>query len=69
MTLAIVKVLPLPVTPRSTWCFFPARRLSTSFRIASGWSPFGWNSLVSLNNSATPSLPTRTAREERAAEC
>jgi len=45
ITFAIVKVLPLPVTPRSTWCFVPA----TSPRPASGslrLVPLGWNSVV-----------------------
>ena len=43
MTLAIVKVLPDPVTPKSVWCFMPAFRLRVSFSMASGWSPAGLN--------------------------
>lgn len=49
MTLAIVKVLPEPVTPIKVWNFLPACRLSTSRSIACGWSPAGLNSLFSLN--------------------
>ena len=41
MTLAMVKVLPEPVTPRRTWCFSPALRPSVSCSMAWGWSPRG----------------------------
>ena len=47
ITLAIVKVLPEPVTPSSVWKASPSRTPSTSLAIASGWSPdggYGWNS-------------------------
>ena len=43
MTLAMVKVLPEPVTPSSVWYACPPSRPSTSPRIASGWSPCGSN--------------------------
>src|SRR3972149_1676378 len=36
MTLAMVNVLPLPVTPRSVWCLWPPRRPSTSLSTAWG---------------------------------
>src|SRR3989344_5420223 len=49
MTLAIVKVFPLPVTPKSTWCLLPDLRPLTNFFIASGWSPVGLNLEESLN--------------------
>ena len=41
MTFAMVKVLPEPVTPSSVWYDSPSRMPSTSFSIASGWSPAG----------------------------
>src|SRR5665647_340179 len=43
ITLAIVNVLPDPVTPRSVWNESPSSRPSISFVIASGWSPAGGN--------------------------
>src|SRR5690606_4970475 len=42
----MVKVFPVPVAPRRTWCFSPRRRPSTSSWIALGWSPRGSNSLT-----------------------
>ena len=47
MTFAIVNVLPEPVTPRSVWNARPSVRPSTSFAMASGWSPAGSNGLKS----------------------
>ena len=41
ITFAIVKVLPEPVTPSSTWVRSCRLMPSTSSRIAVGWSPFG----------------------------
>ena len=41
MTLAMVKVLPLPVMPRRTWWSSPRSSPSASSVIALGWSPFG----------------------------
>ena len=41
MTLAIVKVLPEPVTPSSVCFARPLRAPSTSCAIAWGWSPAG----------------------------
>ncbi len=41
---AMVKVLPEPVTPSSTWSRSPARIPATISAIACGWSPAGWNS-------------------------
>ncbi|MNH43250.1 hypothetical protein D3C79_1051040 [compost metagenome] len=41
MTLAMLKVLPEPVTPSRVWCDRPASMPSTIWRIASGWSPAG----------------------------
>ena len=40
-TLAIVKVLPEPVTPNKVWYFSPNKRPFESFSIACGWSPVG----------------------------
>src|SRR3569832_1930176 len=41
MTLAIVNVLPEPVTPRSVWNTSPSFTPSTSLSMAVGWSPAG----------------------------
>src|SRR3990167_6170377 len=41
ITLAMVKVLPEPVTPSRVWNTSPSFTPSTSCRIASGWSPAG----------------------------
>ena len=41
ITLAMVKVLPEPVTPSSTWLFSPSAAASVSSLIAVGWSPAG----------------------------
>ena len=41
ITFAMVKVLPEPVTPSSTWSFSPACMPETSSEIARGWSPWG----------------------------
>ena len=44
ITCAIVKVLPEPVTPSSTWVRSWRLTPSTRSAIACGWSPFGVNS-------------------------
>ena len=49
MTLAIVNVLPEPVTPSSTWLRSPRLSPSTSSGIARAWSPFSSKSETSLN--------------------
>ena len=49
MTWAIVKVLPEPVTPSSTWSRSCACTPSTSSAMAVGWSPLGSYSDFSLN--------------------
>jgi hypothetical protein len=41
MTFAIVKVLPLPVTPSKVWQRSPRSTPSTSWAMACGWSPVG----------------------------
>ncbi len=41
MTLATVKVLPLPVTPSSVAARLPARIAAVRSVIAVGWSPIG----------------------------
>lgn len=41
MTLAMVKVLPLPVTPSKTWSRAPFLIPDPKDLIASGWSPEG----------------------------
>src|SRR3989344_6311826 len=48
MTFAIVKVFPLPVTPKSVWCRRPLSNPCSSFLIACGWSPAGWNGRCNL---------------------
>ena len=55
---AIVKVLPLPVTPIRVWHFLPARNCSTSLSIACGWSPAGAKSLTNLNSAICSALGT-----------
>ena len=56
ITLAIVNVLPLPVTPKSTCVRSPQRTPSVKDAIAWGWSPVGLyleckiNFLSSINN-------------------
>ena len=47
MAEAMLKVLPLPVTPRRTWCLSPRARPAVSSSMAAGWSPLGSNSLTS----------------------
>jgi hypothetical protein len=42
ITLAIVKVLPEPVTPIKTCDLFPSSMPRTSASMAAGWSPAGW---------------------------
>ncbi len=49
ITLAMVKVLPDPVTPSRVRCARPPSRPSVSARMASGWSPAGVNWLWSWN--------------------
>ncbi len=44
ITLAMVKVLPEPVTPSSTWSRSLALTPATSSAMAAGWSPLGSNS-------------------------
>ena len=41
MTLAMVKVLPEPVTPSRTWCFSPAARPSIEFVDGAGLVALG----------------------------
>jgi len=41
ITLAMVKVLPEPVTPSKVWNTSPSRTPSTSLSMAAGWSPAG----------------------------
>src|SRR6188768_1175299 len=53
MTLATVKVLPDPVMPSRVWKRSPRRNPSTSWRIASGWSPVGENSETRRNGLST----------------
>ena len=45
MMLAIVKVLPEPVTPKSVCSCAPARIPRVNASIASGWSPVGLNAV------------------------
>ena len=48
ITCAMVNVLPDPVTPKRTWCFFPAKILLHKASIAFDWSPFGVKSETNL---------------------
>ena len=59
MTLAIVKVLPEPVTPIKTWSLRPARIPSTRAAIACGWSPAGLNGLTRSNCTQTTFIETQ----------
>src|SRR5262245_36912158 len=56
MTLAIVNVLPEPVTPRRVWCFFSSLSPRTRASMAWGWSPAGGNGLTSSNSDLDGSL-------------
>src|SRR5690606_12521981 len=49
ITFAIVKVLPDPVTPKSTCDFLPLSSPPTRRSIAAGWSPAGSKSVFSRN--------------------
>jgi hypothetical protein len=49
ITCAMVKVLPEPVTPSSTWVRSSSFTPFTSSLIAVGWSPAGSNGDTSLN--------------------
>ena len=42
ITFAMVKVLPLPVTPSRVWQRSPRSTPFTSVSMACGWSPVGW---------------------------
>jgi len=53
-TLAMVNVLPEPVTPSRAWCRSPRLTPATSSPIARGWSPCGLKSLRSLKGMAGP---------------
>src|SRR4051812_47795170 len=48
MTLAMVKVLPDPVTPIRVWYFSPVWKARVNFSMAWGWSPAGWKGDSSL---------------------
>ncbi len=50
MRLAMVKVLPLPVTPRRVCSRMPFSRPVSNLLIAVGWSPVGWYLLLSLKS-------------------
>ncbi len=49
MTLAIVIVLPLPVTPTSVWYGSPRTSPAVSSAIACGWSPRGVKGVTRWN--------------------
>ena len=49
ITLAIVKVLPEPVTPSSVTSVTPSLRAEQSWSMASGWSPEGLKGDCILN--------------------
>ncbi|CAI8886653.1 hypothetical protein EMIT0P44_350039 [Pseudomonas sp. IT-P44] len=48
--MAMLNVLPEPVTPSNVWCASPASMPSTIRRIASGWSPAGSKRVTSWNS-------------------
>ena len=54
ITLAIVNVLPEPVTPSSVCAYTPASKLATSFSMACAWSPASRNGATRSNGFATP---------------
>lgn len=60
MVFAMVKVLPLPVTPSKACSRIPPLSPATSFSIAAGWSPVGLYEETSLNLSIYSALPQRT---------
>ena len=63
ITLAMVNVLPEPVTPRSTWLTSPFSPMpSTSSRMAVGWSPEGSKSETTLNALPPSALSGRAGR-------
>src|SRR5580698_9080822 len=68
MTLAIVKVLPEPVTPRRTWSFSPAWMPETSSEMARGWSPWGLSVVASWKSINTGYGTRRMEGEECPAE-
>ena len=63
----MVKVLPEPVTPSSTWSRSLARTPLTSSSIACGWSPFGSNSDTTRKRPPALGLvrPRRPVRQPR----
>ena len=62
ITLAMVKVLPEPVTPSSTWSRSCERTPLTSSSIACGWSPSGSNSETTRNRRPPSDLSGRGGR-------
>ncbi len=58
----MVKVLPEPVTPSSTWSRSPASAWATSSAMAAGWSPAGVYCVASRNG-------VRTRASGRAGRC
>jgi hypothetical protein len=62
ITFAMVKVLPVPVAPSSTWSRSPALRFSTSSGIAVRWSPIGSYSETHLNRTPPSDFSGRSGR-------
>ena len=62
ITLAMVKVLPEPVTPSSTWSRSCERTPLTNSSIACGWSPSGSNSDTTRNRRPPSDLSGRGGR-------
>ena len=56
MTLAIVNVLPDPVTPSSVWCAALAQPCCECVDGLAGWSPAGGNGLTNWNSDIGGSL-------------
>src|SRR6187455_400697 len=58
MSFAAVKVFPVPVAPRRTWCFRPPSTPSDRAAIAVGWSPVGSYGALTLRSGIGSILAT-----------
>src|SRR5689334_14439721 len=58
MTLAMVNVLPEPVTPRRTWCCSRSIRPRLRASMAVPWSPLGLYELTNLKSMNSVAHPT-----------
>jgi hypothetical protein len=67
ITLAMVKVLPVPVAPRSTWFWSQIAIPLRQFAIAVGWSPAGFELRMHDEALAALELQVAAQRVDRAA--